>query len=264
MFTSVVLAGERPGRSAISQALDLPASVLVDVAGKPSLQRVLEAIAGAREAEAGLVCGPAASVYHNHSGLRHMVESSGFQWLAPAQGPSASAIRAVEALKRFPVFITAGDHALLTPELIDRFCKEAATTGGDFVAGFVPYALVQKAYPESRRTVHRYRDGAVCGSNLFAVFNHQGVQALRFWQAVEMERKRPWKIAQKLGPLFLLRFLARQVSLADALKRLSRLSGCTVAAVEVDSAQAAVDVDSLADRDLAERILRDRDQVLAS
>ena len=257
MFTSVVLAGERPGRSPLSQALDLPASVLVDVAGKPSLQRVLEAVAAAKKVEAGLVCGPAEPVYHGHTGLRHIVEGSGFQWLAPAQGPSASAIRAVEALKRFPVFITAGDHALLTPELIDGFCTEAASAGGDIVVGFVPYPLVQQAFPESRRTVHHYRDGAVCGSNLFAVLNPRGIQALRFWQAVEAERKRPWKIAQKLGAGFLLRFLARQVSLADALKRLSALSGCTVASVKINSARAAVDVDSLADRDLAERILRD-------
>ena len=259
MFTTVVLAGERPGRSALSQALDLPASVLVDVAGKPSLQRVLEAVAGSREAEPGLVCGPAASVYHGHSGLRQIVEGSGFQWLSPAQGPSASAIRAVEALQRFPVFLTAGDHALLTPGLIDRFCSAASAADGDFVVGFVPYTLVKEAFPESRRTVHHYRDGAVCGCNLFAVLNARGVEALRFWQAVEMERKRPWKIARKLGVGFLLRFLVRQVSLPVALKRVSNLSGCIVASVKVESARAAVDVDTLADRDLAERILMQQD-----
>jgi GTP:adenosylcobinamide-phosphate guanylyltransferase len=256
MFTSVVLAGERPAGGVLSQALGLPASVLVDVAGKPSLQRVLEAITAATQAEAGLVCGPAAEVYHGTPALRQMVEGCGFQWLAPAQGPSASAIRAVEALRRFPVLITTGDHALLTPELIDGFCRKAQVASGDVVVGLVPHSLVQAAFPESHRTVQRYRDGAFCGSNLFAILDARGLHALRFWQAVEAERKRPWKIAQKLGPVFLFGYLARQVSLAGAMKRLSDLCGCRITCVEIDSARAAVDVDTLADRDLAERIIR--------
>jgi len=259
LFAAVVLAGERPAGGVLSRALGLPASVLVDVAGKPSLQRVLEAITAAKQVEGGLVCGPAPEVYHATPALRQMVEVHGFQWLAPAQGPSASAIRAVEALRRFPVLITTGDHALLTAGLIDAFCTKALTTSSDVAAGLVPHAQVQAAFPESRRTVQRYRDGAYCGSNLFAVLNARGLRALRFWQAVEAERKRPWKIARKLGPVFLLRYLARQVSLADALKRLSDLCGCAVACVEIDSARAAVDVDTLADRDLAERIIRAED-----
>lgn len=256
MFTAVVLAGERPTGSALSQALGLPASVLVDVAGTPSLQRVLEAIVGANQAEAGLVCGPAAAVYHGHEGLRHMVEGRGFQWLAPAPGPCASATRAIEALRRFPVLLTTGDHALLTSGMIDAFCTAALATSGDAAVGLVPHALVQAAFPESRRTVLRFRDGAFCGSNLFAILNARGLHALRFWQAVEADRKRPWKLAQNLGPVFLLRYLARQVSLADALKRLSGLCGCTVTCVQIDSPRAAVDVDTLADRDLADRIIR--------
>lgn len=195
MFTAIVLAGERPSGGVLSQALGLPASVLVDVAGKPSLERVLEAITATKQAEAGLVCGPAPEVYHATPVLRQMVEAHGFQWLAPAQGPSASAIRAVEALRRFPLLITTGDHALLTPELIDGFCSQALAASGDVVVGLVPHALVEAAFPESRRTVQRYRDGAYCGSNLFAVLNGEGLHALRFWQAVEAERKRPWKIA---------------------------------------------------------------------
>lgn len=259
MFAAVVLAGERFAGGVLSQALGLPASVLVDVAGKPSLQRVLEAITAAKQAEAGLVCGPSPEVYHATPALRQMVEGHGFQWLAPALGPSASAIRAVEALRRFPVLITTGDHALLTSALIDGFCNQSSAASGDIVVGLVPHALVQAAFPESRRTVQRYRDGAYCGSNLFAVLNARGVHALRFWQAVEAERKRPWKIARKLGPVFLLRYLARQVSLSDAMKRLSDLCGCRVTCVEIDSARAAVDVDTLADRDLAERIIRAQD-----
>ena len=43
-FKAVVLAGERPGGSDFSRALGLPASVLVDVAGKSAVARVIEAL----------------------------------------------------------------------------------------------------------------------------------------------------------------------------------------------------------------------------
>ena len=43
-FAAVVLAGERPGGSDFSHELGLPASVLVDVAGKSALARVIEAL----------------------------------------------------------------------------------------------------------------------------------------------------------------------------------------------------------------------------
>jgi hypothetical protein len=54
---------------------------------------------------------------------------------------------------------------------------------------------------------------------------------------------------------FLLRCALRRVSLEQALQHLSWRCGCTVRHVKIDSARAAVDVDSVADRDLAQRIL---------
>ncbi|HLF32314.1 MAG TPA: nucleotidyltransferase family protein [Xanthomonadales bacterium] len=255
-FSAVVLAGERPGGSALSHQLGLPASVLVDVAGKPAVQRVIEALENADVITGGLLCGPAQEIYRATPEFALVLKGTSFRWLAPATGPSASAIKAVQTLKRYPVLVTTGDHALLTPALIDLFCRQAQAAGGDIIAGLAPYPTVRAAFPESKRTVQRYRDGSYCSTNLFAVMNPSGLAALEFWQSVEAQRKRPWKIACKLGIGFLLRYLLRQLSLQEAVQRLSDLSGCRAACVVIDSARAAVDVDSLADRELAEKILQ--------
>ena len=61
-FFAVVLAGERPGGSAIIQELGLAASVLIDVAGKSALARVIDALETSEMVDGGLLCGGAAEV----------------------------------------------------------------------------------------------------------------------------------------------------------------------------------------------------------
>ncbi len=260
LFRSIVLAGERPGGNAVSHAFDIPASVLVPVAGKPSLQRVVEALTASHHVQGGLICGPTADVLDHSEELQKILGSPGFQWLAPATGPAASALRALEELDHYPALLTAGDHALLTPEIVDDFCQQALALAGssdcDFIVGFVPYSLVQASWPESKRTVLKFSDGCFCGSNLFTALNPNGMRALSFWRQAEADRKHPWRIARRFGAVTLLRYLFKKLSLDATLKTLSKAAGCRVGYVLLDHARAAIDVDSIEDQKLAEKILK--------
>ena len=255
LVPAIVLAGERAGGNALARAHGLSASVLVQVAGKPCITRVIETLRASRTIDGGLIVGPAAEIAQHDRILQALLATGDFRWLEPAGGPSASALRATSALTRCPLLLTAGDHALLEASVVDRFCAAAQRTDLDFVVGLVPYALVQTRFPRSRRTVLKFSDGHYCGSNLFLVRTAAGTAALRLWQRFEAERKRPWRIARLLGPGWLLRYLVGSVSLAQAFALLSAHSGCAVGWTQVDSARAAVDVDSSADLALAERVL---------
>lgn len=254
-FSAVVLAGERPGGSAFSRELGLAASVLVDVAGTSAVARVIDALETSEAVSGGLLCGPAEEIYRNNAEFGDLLKESSFAWTAPASGPSASALAAIEQLDSFPTLLTAGDHALLTPELVDFFCYRALELDVDVAVGLVPYFIVKAAFPESKRTVLKLRNGAYCGSNLFAVLNPAGAAAPAFWQSLEADRKRPWRMAGRIGYGLLFRYLLRQVTLESGLKSLSRAMGCKVGYVLIDNPRAAVDVDSVADRDLAEKLL---------
>jgi molybdopterin-guanine dinucleotide biosynthesis protein A len=255
-FSAVVLAGERAGGSKFSQELGLPAGVLVDVDGKTALERVIGALEASSLVHGGVLCGPAAEIYSNHEIFRNTLAASSFSWIEPRSGPSMSALAGIESIGRFPVLLTAGDHALLTPELVDYFLARAAELDADMVFGLTPWSLVRSAYPGSRRTVLKFRGEAYCGSNLFAVLNAAGTAGPRFWSELEVDRKKPWRMARRLGPGMLLRYLVGSLTLDDALQRLSSAMGCRVACVRMNDPRAAVDVDSVADRDLAVRILR--------
>jgi hypothetical protein len=175
--------------------------------------------------------------------------------MAPETGPSASALAAVERMNSFPTLLTAGDHALLSAELVDDFCSRACEMDADVVVGLVPYSIVKSAFPESKRTVLKFSNGQYCGSNLFAVLTLKGKAGPAFWSQLEADRKRPWRMASKAGIGMLLKYLFRLLSLESALDSLSRAMGCRVAYVLIENPRAAVDVDSVADRDLAVKIL---------
>jgi hypothetical protein len=230
----------------------------------------LRAIRTSQRAGGGIICGPSTDAIADSEALQTLLQSQDFKWLAPASGPAASALNALETLEHWPALLTAGDHALLTAEIVDYFCQEtlrfvphgtsadhadAVEHECDMVIGFVPHALVRANWPDNKRTVLKFSNGRYCGSNLFAILNPQGCKGLEFWQQAEADRKHPWRIARRFGFMALLRYLFRRLTIEDALQALSQAAGCRIGFVEVNFARAAVDVDSIEDQQLAEQIL---------
>lgn len=251
---AIVLAGERPGGGALAQSLNLPAGVLAPLAGRPCLERVLDTLRASTSISTVTLCGPARAVVDTVPDLGALVEAPDVTWQAPAAGPAASALAGI-AGQPFPLLLTSGDHGLLTPAIVDGFCARAAAVDADLVVGLVPHAAVAKAFPDSKRTLLKFADGARCGSNLFALLRPDSVRALEFWRSVEADRKRPWRIARRLGVPALIRYLLGRLSADAAFATLSERAGCVIRWVTVDEPRAAVDVDSEADWRLADGIL---------
>ncbi len=254
-FRAVVLAGERPGGGRLSHEFNVPAGVLVPVAGRAAVARAIDALRASGWVAGGILCGPGRSVVDRSEILEDLLSAGDYHWLAPEAGPAASALSALSQLAR-PVLLTTGDHALLSAKTVADFCRTAQARDDDVVVGIVPYRLVEAAYPNARRTVYRFTDGNYCGSNLFAVLSDSGDLAPQFWRRLEKERKRPWRIARGLGWGVMLRYLARRLSLAEALGVISERAGCRIGYVVVNDCDAAVDVDSSADWLIAEERLK--------
>lgn len=251
----VVLAGERSGGSPLARAMQVAAGVLVPVAGQTALARVFAALRASPSLNHGVLCGPFEPIVRDSIELQRLLAPGDIRWLAPASGPAASTVAALHALDQYPALVTTGDHALLTADIIEDFLAKARAAGTDLVVGLVPYPRVMAAFPGTRRTALRFSDQSYCGSNLFLLCNRDGLKAALFWRQVEALRKRPWRIARHLGGWTLIRYLTGRLTVAAAMTLLSQQSGCRVGFVELPTARAAVDVDSVADRELAESIL---------
>lgn len=259
-FAALVLAGDRGPGDPVARAAGTPCKALAPVAGVPMVLRVLDALALSEAVGRVVLCGPARDALMQSSAVQARLRPGAVDWVAPGAGPSASAVAGLELLGGAdPVLITTADHALLGPALVDDFLGRAEASGGEVVVGLVRHEGVQAAFPETRRTVTRFRDGGFCGTNLFALPDPAGRRVVGYWQGVESRRKRPWRlIAAALGPVALVQYGLGWLSVERAMARLSHHLGVQVKAVELTAPEAGLDVDTVADLHQAEALLARR------
>jgi len=249
-FTAVVLAGERstPSIDPLASAAGVVSKVLVPIAGVPVIERVLDAIEHFDPVKRRMLVGPTARTLEAAPQIGARIESGRWTWIAPTEGPAASASAAFDAIgPDSPIILTTADHAFLTPAILEYFCRESLATGADFTVGLARRRQVAATFPRTRRTGWRFSDDTYCGCNLFAVLRPAGHSVTGFWRHVERERKRPWRILRMLGIGTFARYLAGRLSLADALAEVGRRTQCRIAPVVLPQAEAAVDVDSIDD-----------------
>jgi CTP:molybdopterin cytidylyltransferase MocA len=261
----VLLAGDRGPDDPLCQAAGVPAKALVPVGGRPVLERVLDTLEALPSSGTRIVSGPGAAALTHAPLLAERLRASGWRWLAPAESPAASALAALQAAPPdAPLLLTTGDHALLTPAILDQFWRGAlarlADDQADLAVGFVPLAVVKARFPGARRTALRFRDAEVCTCNLFALLRPPAAGVIQLWRRVERDRKQPWRLVRMLGPWVLLRFLLGRVTLAEALDRLGRIAGARIRPVLLDTPEAAVDVDTVADWMLVRSVIGERSE----
>lgn len=112
--------------------------------------------------------------------------------------PSRSANKGLEYIDASDrVLLTTADHALLTPEIVEHFLRESIKVDGDATVGLVKHKDVLSAFPGTRRTVIKLRDGGFCGCNLYSFLNYGSRDLVSFWRRAEDLRKYPWRLVGK-------------------------------------------------------------------
>ena len=247
-MNAIVLAGDRTKADSLVSHSPAGCKALIDIDGTPMVRRVLDSLLASRVVSGITLAGPEKDELATDSGITGLVESGQVQWRAPEKSPSTSAYHAMQSLDpETPVLLTTADHPLLTPEIVDAFGRQSLADDVDVVVGLAPHALVTEAYPGIKKTVLRFADGEFCGCNLFAFLTPEGRRAANFWRKIEQERKKPLLVIGLLGWLTVIRYRLGLLPLEDALAKLSKRLGLRIRAVILPYANAAIDVDSIAD-----------------
>ena len=247
-FSSIILAGDRSKADSLIDHSGVSCKALIDIDGVPMVRHVIDALQEAKVVHSIVLSGPEESEVATDALLAEMVRDKTIGWLPPGASPSASAFEAMHTLDvDEPVLLTTADHPLLTPEMVDAFGRQSLTGDVDVTVGLAPYALVQEAYPDMKKTVLRFSDGEFCGCNLFAFLTPEGRRAASFWRKIEQERKKPRVVIGLLGWWVVLRYKLGLLPLEEALAKLSKRLGLRLRVVILPYANAAVDVDSIAD-----------------
>lgn len=254
-FSAIVLAADRGRDDPVAAAAGVVAKCLTPVEGTPMVVRVIRALQESACVDTILLCGPEVGILQESPELRQMVDGNRVRWMSPLGSPSASAAAALAALPADrPVLLTTGDHPLLRPEMVRYFLDQASAGGLDVAVALAPHEMVQQAYPRTRRTALKFSDGHYCGCNLFAFLTTRGRGMVPRWKKVEDHRKQPIRVIGLIGWLPMLLYALGILSLAGAMRRISLRTGMVAGAVSMPFAEAAIDVDSAADLDLARHI----------
>lgn len=241
MPAALILAGSRPGRAdPVAKAEGVAHKSLIEVGGQPILARVIAALQ-----DAGI---ERIAVAANDSAVVLLATRLGAEVLPPAAGPSASVAAAFDRIGA-PLLVTTSDHALLQGDWVRQFVADTPATA-DVSLLLARREAVEKAIPGSRRTWLRLADGAWSGCNLFLLRTPASRAAIETWAAVEADRKRPWRIAARLGLGTLLDYALGRLGLGQAVERLGQRIGIEARLVAARDGRAAIDVDSV--RDLAD------------
>lgn len=253
-WQAVVLAAGRGPDDPMAKAFGIAHKCGLPVAGVPMLQRVLAALEGA-----GMALPICVAIDDAAAGTAAAGPFASKTRMIPAERSApASAKAAVLATGSYPVLVTTGDHALLTPEMVSNFCAQAMRSGADFCVGLATAETILAAYPDTKRTFFTLGSDRVSGCNLFAVSSPKGIALFDTWSEIEKNRKKPWKLVAAFGIGPLLSFLAGRLSLHKAFAEASRRVGITIVPILLPFAEAAIDVDKPEDHALAEKIIRAR------
>lgn len=258
-FTGVVLAGDRRPDDPVARSAGAPCKSFAPVGGRPLVLRVLDALAEAREIDSLVVCGPSETLLPQEPELYARISAGTVRWVPPQATPSTSTYHVLEGLSpEAPVLVTTADHAFLTPEIVDFFCRQARATDCDVVVGLASHAEVMAAFPQTKRTATRLRDGGFCSCNLFAFLSPRARNAAEFWRKCERNRKKPWKMMRVIGWGVVVRYLLGALSLEEGVRKLSGRMNVKAGAVILPFPDAAVDVDTVNDWRLVEEVLSAR------
>jgi GTP:adenosylcobinamide-phosphate guanylyltransferase len=224
------------------------------------VHRVLDALAAAKQVGMRVLCGPSQDLIAHDPKLVARLETGEVKWIASHSTPSLSTYHALQAFPdNKPMLVTTADHALLTPQIIDYFCSEARQMPSDVAVGLTAYDGVMAAFPNTRRTAIKFKDGAYSGCNLFGFLNSRSDRAAQFWRQIEQERKKPLRMMRILGWWTIVRYLLGRITLDNGLEKLSNKMQTRVRAVLLPFPEAAIDVDTVDDWHFVQSLAQKQD-----
>jgi GTP:adenosylcobinamide-phosphate guanylyltransferase len=218
---------------------------LLPVGGRPMIARVIDAL------RATPALGPIAICIESPEALSGLALGN-VTLLPAADGPARSVANALRTLGT-PLLVTTADNALLRPDWIESFLAQTHP-GCDVAAAITTQDNIRRDVPTTQRTLIRLADGSFSGCNLFLFRTAASRRVVEFWEHMERERKRPWRMARLLGLGILLRYATGRLTRAALYARILRLTGARARLITLADGRACVDVDKPSDLALANRL----------
>jgi hypothetical protein len=257
-YTALVLAASRGNLDPLAKAGGVSHKCFIDIAGRPMLERVVEAAIEAGRFRRIVVGIEAESIAEAKALLAGLPGSDKLDYVPTRENIGAS-VAAVASEDMLPLVVTTGDNALHTGEMVRYFCDSLDGLDEDGAIGLTPASYVLEKYPEGNRAFHRFRDGAFSSCNIYALLTPKSLDGPKIFNSGGQFGKKPKRLIGAFGLFAFLLYKSRLFTLRTVMKALSRTLGLRTAPVLMPFAEGPIDVDRQVDWDLANRIVRERE-----
>ena len=238
---AVILAGGIPQPSdPLYEYSQGESKALIDIAGKPMVQWVVDALDSAKKVDNIIIIGLSPK-----SGLKckkplHYISNQGRMLANIVAGVAKS----VELNKKTQyVMVVSSDIPALKPEMVDWLVKKAAETKDDLYYGLCPREVMETRYPNSNRTYTKLKDMEVCGADINITHVSMTTDHLSTWEELIGNRKSPLRQAAVIGLDTLWRLWRKQFTLQELVERASERIGIKGRAIIWPHAEPGMDVD---------------------
>lgn len=238
---AIVTAGGAPSPDdpLVSELSNAPKSML-DVAGKPMIQWVLDALAGSEKVDRVIVVGlPADTPLEFPRSLTilpdrgSMIDNlqSAAQVLAPFHQPDDF------------ILAVSSDTPAITTRHVDWVIEQVGQTAQKLFFGVIERKTMEDRFPGANRTYLKLKDKELCGSDFNALHLNLISGEHPLARKIINARKRPLKQALLLGIDTLLLVFFRRLTLEQAAVRIGKKLGVSARAVVTPYAELGMDVD---------------------
>lgn len=213
---------------------------LIDVADKPMVQWVLDALGDARNVDNVIVVGLSPKSGVTCKKPLHFVSNQGRMLANIVAGVN----RALELDKKNKyVLIASSDIPALKPEMVDWLIDTCMETKDDLYYGICPREVMEARFPNSKRTYTRLKDMDLCGSDINITHVRMATEHLDMWETLIGSRKSPLKQASIIGLDTFFQVLTRSITLDQLVEKVCRRLGITGRAIRWQNAEPCMDVD---------------------
>lgn len=213
---------------------------LIDVAGKPMVQWILDALGESKKVKNVIVVGLSAKSGLTCAKPLHYVSNQGRMLANIVTGVNKS-------LELNPkneyVLIVSSDIPALRGDMVDWLAKTAMETRDEIYYGVCPREVMEARYPTSKRTYTKLKDMEVCGADINVIHVNQVTRHLETWEALIGNRKSPLRQAGIIGFDTLIQLALKQFTLDGLVQRACERIGVKGRAIIWEQAEPCMDVD---------------------
>jgi hypothetical protein len=214
---------------------------LVDIAGKPMIQWVLDALTQSTVIENVILVGLSEKSDVTCGKPLYFIPNQGKM----LENLRAGAVKVLEINKKARhVLLVSSDIPAISGEMVDWAVNTAMQTDEDIYYNIIQREVMEKRFPGSKRTYTRLKDMEVCGGDM----NVGRLELLTsedtdLWEKITNARKSPLKQAGLIGFDTLFMLLLRQLTLEKAAANIMKRLKITGRAIVCPYAEIGMDID---------------------